>query len=64
MLKVREIAEKQGYNIDRLSKKANISYDTVLKYWHDQVRRLDVKTLQKLAKALDVSANDLVDLDE
>jgi transcriptional regulator with XRE-family HTH domain len=64
MLKVREIAEKQGYNIDRLSKKANVSYDTVLKYWHDQVRRLDVKTLQKLAKALDVSANDLVDLDE
>lgn len=64
-LRVRAVAEAKGYTIQRLHQEAGIAYDTVLKYWHGEIRRIDIKTLNALAKALQVSSLDLLeDVDE
>ena len=55
-LRVRTVAEAKGYSIQRLHEESGVSYDTVLKYWHNQVRRIDTATLAALAKALETTS--------
>ena len=64
-LRVRAVAEAKRYTIQRLHQEAGVAYDTVLKYWYGEIRRIDIKTLNALAKALQVSSLDLLeDVDE
>lgn len=60
-LRVKEVAQSQGINIQQLAERAKLSYDTVLKYWHNQVRRVDLSTLEALAIALNVSSLELLE---
>jgi len=60
-LRVRAVAEAQGYTIQRLQTEAGVSYDTVLKYWHNQIRRIDLATLAALAKALNTTSLELLE---
>lgn len=60
MLRVKEVAESKGYTILRLSRESGLAYSTVLQYWHDRLRRLDVEVLQKIAKTLQVSVRELI----
>lgn len=57
-LQVREIAERKGYSIRQLSKQSGLAYPTVLGYWHNRVRRIDIVVLQKLADTLEVRITD------
>lgn len=59
-LRVRELAEAQGLNIQQLADRAGISYDTALKYWYNQVQRYDRRTLDAIARALRVKSLDLL----
>ena len=63
-LQVKEVAEARGYNISTLAAAANLNYQTVHKLWHNQTKRLDTETLQKLAAALQVKALELLTEDE
>ena len=45
---------------DRLSKLADISYNTVIKLESGGITNPSIDTLQKLAKALEVSVDDLI----
>ena len=45
---------------DRLSKLADISYNTVMKLESGGITNPSIDTLQKLAKALEVSVDDLI----
>lgn len=60
-LRVREVAEPQGFSIQRLHLESGVSYDTVLKYWHNQIRRIDTTTLAALAKALKTTSINLLE---
>jgi transcriptional regulator with XRE-family HTH domain len=60
-LRVRTVAETKGYTIQRLHDESGVSYDTVLKYWHNQVRRIDTTTLAALAKALRTTSLELLE---
>jgi transcriptional regulator with XRE-family HTH domain len=60
-LRVRAVAEAKGYTIQRLHQEAGIAYDTVLKYWHGEIRRIDTKTLAALAKALQTTSLELLE---
>lgn len=59
-LRVKEIAEAQGLNIQALSDKTGISYSTILDFWHDRVRRIDKSTLMRLCIALGVQPGDVI----
>ena len=60
-LRVRAVAEAKGYTVLRLHRESGISYEAVLKYWHGDIRRIDIKTLNAFAKALQVSSLDLLE---
>jgi transcriptional regulator with XRE-family HTH domain len=59
MLKVREMAEKRGWNITRLSEASGVSYPQALTIWHDRARRYDVETLKRIASAFQVQVWEL-----
>lgn len=59
-LRVREIAENKGLNIQSLANRSEIAYSTVLDLWYDRVRRIDKTTLNRLCSALDVEPGDLI----
>lgn len=63
-LRVKEVAEGQGLNIQALAVKSGIAYSTILDLWHDRARRIDKNTLSRLCEALGVGAGDLVVYEE
>jgi transcriptional regulator with XRE-family HTH domain len=60
-LRIRELAEKQGYNISTLSRKADVSHNTMRRLWHDPYRNVDITVLDRIAKALGVDASQLIE---
>jgi DNA-binding Xre family transcriptional regulator len=60
-LKVKEIAEQKNVSMTRLSRIADINYKTVQAIFNDPYRDVAYSTLVKLAKALEVSINDLAE---
>jgi DNA-binding Xre family transcriptional regulator len=62
-LRVREIAEAQGLNAHALSVKAGIAYSTITDVWHDRIRRIDKKTIDRLCRALSVPPGELFEWD-
>ena len=53
-LRVRELAEAQGMNIQALANRSGIAYSSALDLWYDRVQRIDKKTIAKVATALGV----------
>lgn len=60
-LKVREIAEQKSISMTRLSRIADVNYKTVQAIFHDPYRDVAYSTLIKLAKALGVAIDALVE---
>ena len=63
-LVVKETAEAQGYNIDTLARASGLDYKTVHRYWHNVIRRVDLTTLEKLGKTLNIDPRELLALDD
>lgn len=59
-LKVRELAEAQGFNITTLAQEAEVSYPTMHALWHGRTLRVDLSTLSAVARALGVKAGELI----
>jgi DNA-binding Xre family transcriptional regulator len=59
ILRVRELAETQGMNIQELATRSGIAYSSALDLWYDRVQRIDKKTIDKVAKALGVRPGEL-----
>lgn len=57
---IKKLRQEKGISQDKLSKMADISLNTVVKLELDQSPNPTLETIQKLAKALDVSIDDLV----
>lgn len=60
-LRVRAVAEARGFTIQRLHETSGVAYPTILKYWHGTILRIDIKTLDALATALQVDSIELVE---
>lgn len=59
-VEVRPLAEKQGFNISSLARRADISYPTMHALWHGHVVRVDLVTLEAVARVLGVRTGDLI----
>jgi DNA-binding Xre family transcriptional regulator len=60
-LRVKEIAEQRGMTMTTLSHRSEISFNTVKSIFRDPYRVVTTDTLERLAKALDVSPVDLIE---
>ena len=56
---IRKIRLKKGISQDRLSKEADFALNTIVKIETGESPNPTVETLEKIAKALDVSVGDL-----
>ena len=60
-LRVKEIAESQGWNMSSLSRAANISFNTVKRLWTKPYSGANIDTLNKIAKVLQVPMSELTE---
>jgi len=60
-LKVKEIAQSKGFSMGELSRKSNVAYNTIKLIYREPLREVTTTTLNKIAKALDVPATDLLE---
>lgn len=61
-LKVRDIAEAKKINMAKLSRMADVNYNTIRAIYDNPNRDIAVTTLEKIAKALKVEASDLYEI--
>jgi len=61
-LKVKEIATDKGFNQSSLSRAANVDFKTVKRIFQDPSRDISLSTIVKIAWALNVSLNELIDV--
>lgn len=57
---IKKLRKQKGLSQDRLSKLADISYNTVIKLESGNITNPSINTLQKLARALNVGVGDLL----
>jgi transcriptional regulator with XRE-family HTH domain len=67
-LKVRDIAEEQGFNMSQLQRKSGVTMPSVRRYWYNTrdgkseghpLREVDLTVLAAIAAALGVKTRDL-----
>ena len=61
-LKVREIADARKINMAKLSRMADVNYNTIRAIYNNPNRDVAVTTLEKIAKALKVEVTDLYEI--
>ena len=57
---IRKCRQKQGLSQDKLSKLANISNVSIIKIESGAIQSPTIDTVQKIAKALKISVDDLI----
>lgn len=57
---IKKYRKIKGFSQDKLSKLANVTYNTLIKIESGANKNPTLKTLQKLAKALGITINDLL----
>jgi len=58
-LRVKELAEEQGYNMSRLQRQADVAFNTIKRIWRDPQASVNTDTLEKIARVLGVTVKDL-----
>lgn len=61
-LKIREIAEARKINMSKLSRMADVNYNTIRAIWDNEMKDVNVSTLEKIARALKVGVSDLIEV--
>ncbi len=61
-LKVREIAEAKKINMSKLSRMADVNYNTTRAIWDNEMKDVTVSTLEKIARALKVDVSELIEV--
>ena len=59
--RVRELRREQGMTVDALASKSGVSRATIWKLEKSDVKNVSIGTLQKIAKALGVRTEELVE---
>ena len=60
-LKIREIAEAPKINMSKLSRMADVNYNTILAIWDNEMKDVAVSTIEKIARALKVEVSELIE---
>ncbi len=57
---IKKIRKKKGWSQERLAREADISYQTLIKIEQNRVKNPKLQTLIKIARALNVTLDELV----
>lgn len=57
---IRKARKKAGLSQDKLARKAGVAYNTIVKIESEENKNPTIETLRGIAKALDVSVDDLI----
>jgi len=57
---IRKARKKAGLSQDKLAREAGVAYNTVVKIESGENKNPTIETLRSIAKALDVSVDDLI----
>jgi transcriptional regulator with XRE-family HTH domain len=57
---IKKLRQAKGLSQDRLSKLADVSYNSIIKLETSGITNPTIETLQKIAKALEVQVDDLL----
>lgn len=60
-LRVKEVAQAKGYDMSKLSRATDISFNTIRRLWRYPEQGANIQTLQKIATVLQVTVNDLIE---
>ena len=60
-LTIREVAEARKINMSKLSRMADLNYNTIRAIWNDETKDVAVSTLEKIARALNVEVSELIE---
>ncbi len=60
-LRVKEVANKKGISLTKLSQRSEVAYNTVRRIWRDPFTDVTLSTLQRLADVLKVDVNELIE---
>ena len=60
-LRIKEVATEKGYSMNKLSRHADISFNTIKRLWTKPYSGANIDTLNKIAHALGVTVNDLIE---
>jgi transcriptional regulator with XRE-family HTH domain len=58
-LRVKEIAEAQGFSQSRLQRESGVTMPTLRRYWFNQTDSVHLESIERIAKALGVQVSDL-----
>jgi DNA-binding Xre family transcriptional regulator len=58
---IRDLAERRGFNITTLARKARLAYTTTHMLWHDTAKVWSRESLDRIAAALEVRVGELFD---
>jgi DNA-binding Xre family transcriptional regulator len=61
-LKVREIAEAKKINMSKLSRMADVNYNTIRAIWDNEMKDVTVSTLEKIARALKMDVSEIIEV--
>jgi len=56
---IKKIRKKKGISQDKLSKLTEVDYNTIIKIESEVIQNPTIKTMQKIAKALNTSLDEL-----
>lgn len=59
--RVQEEAEAKGFDISKLSRRADLNYNTVAGIWHNKTKRADLASLEAIADVLNVPTSALIE---
>lgn len=57
---IKKLRQTKGLSQDRLSKAADVSYNSIIKLETGGITNPTIETLQKIAKALEIQVDDLL----
>ena len=60
-LKIQEAAKEKNLSMARLSRLADVDYKTLQRIYRDPYKNIDTITLDKLAKALNMKPEELIE---
>lgn len=60
-LKIKEVTKAKGFNQSSLARETGLGFSTVQRLFRDPYREVSTTTLDKIARALDVSIHDLIE---